>query len=166
MTELQMGSSSLKRLSVPSGLITAPGRLEATCRYVPLFGWIVANELEKRRFKPVLDSLAKQLQARDSDSIASEFTEGAEVKCARCAARSIMQQFGWPNDHYLATDPLALLFFGDEGASVAVFNDIADDLGISNEVFSSQFIKSAETLTFGELVSKLLDLCRDARNID
>ncbi|MDA7978141.1 MAG: hypothetical protein MPJ50_05150 [Pirellulales bacterium] len=138
---------------MPDSLATRPGVVERFCRYVPLFGWIVATSLESRRIQLVLDSLIAQLEERGANDSVPFTTTERNVTLEQFFADSIKDHFGWPHNHFVCDDPLSLLFYGDDGECLELCGEVERFLELPSGTITAEELHAS---TFGEAIAKLL----------
>lgn len=144
------------RLSSPRSI--EPSWVERFCHWVPVVGWVVGNELEKRRIFPELESLSQQLITRSTQGVGTITWGEPHAQIATFIAHAVKDSFGWPNDYFIADDPFDLMFLGDEGVGIEVFNAVEDYLSVPRGTISNEQIKGCFRMTFGQVVDFLVKL--------
>jgi hypothetical protein len=138
------------------GAVPTPGYGERICRYVPIVGWIAASALEQRRFGPTTRSLYGQIQQRSETSV----SVWGDVRQRRiigvAVSKSIARHFGWPNHFFIPDDPIALLFWDDDGASSSVLREAASLIGADKDSFDRAFSTAVCSMSLGEFVDGLM----------
>lgn len=150
--------SPAEPLCLTSGTLPTPSCAERCFRWVPIVGWIIANELEKRRISLGLESLAQQLASRSMPETDVNACDDIHSRTAAVIARNVKESIGWPNDYFIADDPFELMLFGDDGAGVEVFGAIEDYLHIPRGTISDEHTQTCYKLTFGQVVEFLVSL--------
>jgi hypothetical protein len=103
-----------------------------------------------------MDTLVHQLAMRTASQQEWETVDPECSHLAAFVARTIKEEFGWPNDHFIPDDPFDLMLFGDEGTGVEVLNAIEDYLELPRGLISDEQLEQYCRLTFGEVVTQLL----------
>lgn len=153
-------TNDVTALSIPGELYNGPTMIEKLGRCVPIVGWIIANELEKKRVRPLADSISAQLESRASKGLKMPVGGACATPVGRFVADSIRRHFEWPNDLYLDDDPMTLLFILDDGVGIEVFRDIEKFLRLPTGTISADSIKNLQHITFGNAVSELAKLSK------
>lgn len=137
-----------------------PSWTEKCCRWVPVVGWTIANELEKRRLSLGLELLAQQLASRPGPESYPNSPDDVRARVAACMARTVKDRFGWPNDHFIAEDPYKLMTFGDEGAGIEVINAVEEYLDLPQGTITNEQIEDFCRMTFGQVVDHVVALSK------
>lgn len=136
----------------------APSWIETCCRWLPIVGWTIANELEKRRLSYGLESLAQQLASRSTRESHSNTYDYVRSQLTAFVARTVKDLFGWPNDHFFSDDPFDLMVFGDDGEGIELIDAIEVYLDLPKGTISDEQMESLYKLTFGQVIDFLLEL--------
>ena len=145
------------KLYIPPGMPANPTTVEKLARRMPIIGWIVANEIEKRRLGSIADAISKQLESRAS-SRSLQDVEMRDTTLGRFMASSIQKHLDWPNDRFIDDDDLALLFVLDDGIGIEVFRDVVSFLRLPAATLSADFIAELEQMSLGDSIRTFLRL--------
>ena len=137
-----------------------PSWTEKCCRWVPVVGWTIANELEKRRLSLGSESLAQQLASRPMAQSYAISPDGVHARVAAFIARTVKDHFGWPNDHFIAEDPYKLMTFGDEGAGIEVINAVEEYLDLPQGTMTNEQIEVFCQMAFRQVVDYVVALSK------
>jgi hypothetical protein len=92
----------------PEGLLPATP-LEQKCGSIPVIGRFIAYQFERRRMRRVARRFHAQVRLRPPVDPATWGDDPARRKFAAFLAEAIRDAGGWPNDHFLPSDPMSIL---------------------------------------------------------
>ena len=139
----------------PSPNLPKPGWIELISRWIPVLGWIVAHELYKKRFFPLISSIEQQLSQR-SPATAELWSDGSRREFALFLCERIQQGMQWPNAYFVPDDSFGALFIDDEGESFEIAEEIEQFLGLPEGVISEANLADMNRMTLGQVVDQLL----------
>jgi hypothetical protein len=85
--------------------------IERLLRYFPLIGPYIANLLYGFRTRAVVESVERELRRRRRPELNVWGDDIPKALFAQSICELAMLEMGWPNDHFLPTDPAAVVFW-------------------------------------------------------
>ena len=139
--------------------VPPPSRFERVCVFVPLVGWIVAAIMERRRWRPRIRHIERQLVARTHSAASAWRDDPRRAAVARIVSRVIRDLFDWPNAYFLPDDRLDLLMWscGDAFAPIASAFAIERITGVKLVKLDDR-TPDLRDMTLGQLVDHILRL--------
>jgi hypothetical protein len=134
---------------------TQPSRTEKCLEWLPIIGWALAAWLERERFGPMVRSIEQQLRQRpDTAELWGTALRRQQVSAA--IRKIAAEECGWPNDHFIPADPLAIVLWGHKDGldSVSAVTRLEKELGVTLPDEGTEGLMSQSTL--GELVDRLI----------
>lgn len=132
---------------------------ETVLAYIPVVGWIIASHLYWLRVRPQMASLNRQVSARTnrpSQSVWGESQLQQEIGALVC--RLAAKHFGWPNDHFIPSDPVELVFFEDDGEGISLMMELEQSLSVPDGTLRTGIYDQIWGLNLGELVGLLVSV--------
>ena len=130
--------------------------LERVMIWIPILGWMIGSGLWKRRNRPVYDSINLALESRPIINL-SIWGDAQHQEIAQFVCMAVMDQIGWPNDRYLPTDDVGVIFwsFYDCLEAVEIFMKIEDRYGFK---FPNELVESIGQHDMAALVDLIASL--------
>lgn len=141
----------------PASIVPRPSWFECITRWIPIVGWHIANELERKRLEPFITSVKEELRGR-SPAVADLWKNGAEQQFALFLCEQIQMELDWPNAHFIPADSFGALFIDDDGVGIDIAEAVEQYLGLATGAISSSFLDKMNHMTLGQAVEHLLSL--------
>jgi hypothetical protein len=128
--------------------------IERFLRYVPFVGSPIANLMRGFRMRPVVMKIERELRNRRPPDLDVWGESVEKALFAQSICELTMLEMGWPNDHFLPSDPAAIVFWNHrDGLDFATtIKDIESNLGID---IDSHDIEQWFDKPFGDVVDAL-----------
>jgi hypothetical protein len=116
--------------------------------------WIVsatalyASIAQRERNRPTFEAIGEQLRQRPAFP-GDAWGDGQRAALAELAGRVIAEEIGWPNHHFLPSDPVQIVFYcpcGDGGEGLAIFYEL--------EQATERRWRFPDCATYGELIDR------------
>ena len=142
-------------LTCPDMIITKPSRTELILIYIPIIGWFISAILEDIRFRPMVKHIEKQLKSRPNFPESAWGSDAHRINNAKFLCNAAQNCFGWPNDHFLPSDPVRIVCWAHEDALDNTFfvEDLERHMNIK---ISDNEAELLWTKTLGEALNYLL----------
>jgi hypothetical protein len=137
-------------LRYPEGWPQCPSLLERIGLWIPVVGWIVSNQLEKRRLIPGESAILDQLAARP-DIPGNVWRDNDQADIANRIIECVTSECEWPHPRFAPNDPFEILIQWRTGdlCEVAALMNIEREFGMS---LDDKTIDRVVRMTFGEVV--------------
>ena len=96
-----------------SNIACKPGIVCYMFSVVPVLGWIVSNEIDRRRVANGTQALCTQLLTREADA-SQAWSESTVEPVARVVCKCIATVFGWPTSAFIPADPMEAVLFNSD----------------------------------------------------
>ena len=139
---------------------TQPSKAERILLRIPFLGWPFAAALEQARFRPMVHSIERQLRERPETSGEWPPNPRQQEICS-ALRRLIKEEFGWPNDHFIPTDPFGIAFWAHQDGldDVSAVQRMEQEFGLRVPATKWEHLWSNGTL--GELLELLVAADRE-----
>lgn len=123
--------------------------------WIPFLGWSITSAMHQARVRPMVDDVRSQLRARPCTA-ESWAGDSRRLALARRVRAIIAEEIGWPNDHFIETDPTAILLWSHRDGldAVAVWQSLEAECQLNLPV--AEFGEWLERGTLGGLIDALL----------
>ena len=137
----------------PDGLPPAKD-FERKCRSIPIVGQLLAYRMEQHRLRQIAGRFRAQVRQRPPTDPKAWGDDPKRQQFAAFLADVIRDAGGWPNDHFIPSDPFSILCWEHNTGMEYILVQLAVEEKIGREIQSEQFYRISN-MSFGEAVDFL-----------